>query len=209
MGSGSGGSGGGAGGGGRKALGGGGGKNVEDLAKGDKDLISAYSGAYIPGMDRLQGINAEELNKHLYNAEWNSLQSAAQQAAAKGFQKELDAALNKIKSSPGTTYRVVANPLVGVGEAGLASQYVPGQVAKFNAFLSTASTKNAASFSYESAAAGSVRLTIKGKTGKSIAKVSEYAPEKEILFGSGKKFMVNSRTWNTSNRTWDIAMTEI
>jgi len=204
MGSGSGGSGAGGGGGGRKVVGGGGQVEADKLGDFDRENINAYTGGTVEGGERFSHLNAEELNKMLYDDFTTLTPEGAK------YRTMLNKSLDKVVDSPGKSYRI--EKLHGLDKHGIdsyAQQFEPGKPHKFKGFLSTATNKDAGAFSYKDAGRG-VRFKVSGKHGKNISSISEYGTaEAEKLFKSGSKFMVESRSWNASQNTWDVALKEI
>lgn len=176
------------------------------------EAIHAYTGGYVEGGDRFTGINAEKLNESLYAPGSTYGMPAEYKAQLKNYESELNRELNLLKSYKGETYRIVRDnsttTLSFMDQGKIASKFEPGKLHHFKEFLSTSKTPESL-FNYNKARS-QVRFKIHGKSGKHIDAVSKYkGAEDEVLFGSGKNFMINSKKWNTKNKTWDIEMTEI
>lgn len=190
------------------------GELVEDLPAHVQGPIHAYTGGHVPGGERFAGLNAEKLNRSLYDPEGfkRTLDLAGESPAsiadymkrAKGYQAELDSALSAVKNYQGEVYRTISDP------GGLiAKQYEPGSVATMKGFTSTSRSPNPSYKAFNSTGANNSRFIIQSKTGKHIERVSNYVPEQEVLFRSGTSFRVVSRTWNAERKTWDIKLAEI
>lgn len=175
------------------------------LEKYDKDNIKAYTGGKVlEGGERFGGLNAEELNRTLYNPT-----EYPPTAVSKNFEKILNASLDKVKDMKGEVYRTVVDESVASNALGLAANYVPGKTVTLKEFASTSRVKNNhTGYAYTKLNYG-LRLKIQSKHGKAIAKISRFSNEREVLFKSGTTFHVTSRTWNQARSTWDITMTEI
>lgn len=190
------------------------GELVQDLPANVQGPIHAYTGGKIPGGERFAGLNAEKLNRSLYDPEGfkrtlNLAGESPQQIAdymkrAKGYQVELDAALSKVRNYEGEVYRSV------VDEGGaIAKQYEPGSVATMKGFTSASRSPNPSYKAFNSTGEGHTRFIIQSKTGKHIEQISLFEKEREVLFRSGTSFRVVSRTWNAQRGTWDIKLAEI
>lgn len=97
------------------------------------------------------------------------------------YAKSLNAALDRLPPHVGVTERgssVPANEL---------AQYQPGIIIEERAFTSTGKGKK---FS------GNVSFEIHGRTGRDVSKLSSHPHEKEVLFKSGTRFKVVSRSGN-------------
>ena len=179
------------------------GKLVQNLPEKQQEAIKAYTGAYVPGGDRFAGLNAEELNRALYDKEgFISTYGRAQYTRALRFKEELDSSLSKVASYRGEVYRVIA-------DNGLSERFVPGKVHTFNEFLSTSRTPRSSYKAFVSSGPGQIRFIIQSKKGKLIEQVSAYGGEKEVLFRSGSSFMITKKVPNHSRGTVDIWMKEI
>jgi len=184
---------------------------AEQLPKKYQDVIHAYTGGQVSGGERFAGINAEKMNKALYDPVHAGTLSEDVLKRTKAYEKELNIALEHGAKYQGESYRVVSNYQAGkrAGTQGLAERFETGKVAKFDEFLSTAHGVDS-TFTYRGASTSQMRFRIHGKTGVKIEDISKYGmAEKEVLFGSGKKFMVNSKKWNTVRGNWDIEITEL
>jgi hypothetical protein len=104
----------------------------------------------------------------------------------------------------GETYRVI-NDRTG----DIAAKYTPGNIMRHQDFLSTSRSPSPSYQPFASARSGQTRFIIQSKSGKLVENISEYTAEREVLFRSGTKFKVTSKTYNTARGTWDITLTEI
>lgn len=190
------------------------GPQAQQLPKKQQESILAYSGGQVKGGERFAGINAEKLNKVLYDkggANYIKMSDPDKYKRMMDFKAELNSSLSNAAKYQGETYRVVGNYDAGkaVGRQGLAERFKAGEVAHFDEFISSAHSAESV-FSYKSASSAQMRFKITGKSGVNIERVSTYgSAETEVLFGSGKNFMVTSKKWNTVRQNWDISMTEI
>ena len=121
--------------------------------------------------------------------------------------EHLDAVLAKLPAYKKTTYRV----LDVYGEQELAkfvSQHEVGAVVSYKQFVSSA--KEPGSFGSWATWSGKniVRLTIEGKSGRSIQHLSQFTSEKEVLFGRKARFTVTHRSQRGSGG-WDITIKEL
>ena len=190
---------------------------VEKLAQADKDSIIAYSGAYVDGGERFKGLNAEKVNRSLYDPEGfkRTLEMAGESPAsvadyvkrAKAYQVELDRSLSKVRDYEGEVYRVVSN--AEIGGKRLSDSFVAGKPVSFKEFLSTSRAPNGSYKSFAKAGNNEIRFKIASKHGKSIEKVSWATSEREVLFKSGSSFNVVSKTYNAERGSWDIVLSEI
>lgn len=190
---------------------------AENLPTTAQDSIIAYSGAYVQGGERFRGLNAEKLNRSLYDPEGfkRTLELAGETPEAiadyvkraKAYKVELDESLSRVRNYSGEVYRVVDN--VNVGGRQLADTFEAGKVAHFKEFLSTSRAPNPSYKAYANASIDEVRFKIKSKRGKSIETISGHGPEREVLFKSGSSFRVTRKVWNQGRGTWDIDMEEI
>lgn len=191
---------------------------VEKLAKADKDSIIAYSGAHVDGGERFKGLNAEKVNRSLYDPEGfkRTLKMAGESEEsiadyvkrAKAYQVELDRSLSKVRNYEGEVYRTISNSDLGGGRR-IADSFEAGKPVTFREFLSTSRAPNGAYKAYAKAGNGEIRFKIQSKSGKSIEKVSWATSEREVLFKSGSSFNIVSKTYNQSRGSWDIVMEEI
>lgn len=192
------------------------GVEVTKLTKYEQEAIEAYTGKWIKtaGGDRFKGLNAEELNRYLYDRDGfiqrlkNKGKTPGEIAdlltRAEGFKTELNAHLAKVRSYRGEVYRVIDDY-----GGSLAGRYVPGKTVTLNEFVSTSRALDASSFPFIRAQTGKTRFIIQSKSGKMIEKISEFTTEREVLFRSGTSFRVISKTYNKSRQTWDIRLAEI
>lgn len=231
------------GGGGRARIGGGGGAakvdsasrqdvpnlgtKVTDLPQADQDIISAYTGKFVDGLDHLSGLNAEELNETL--RDWRSGvpfdPTNSTHRVAQRYMDDLNDALNRMEPTTGKTlYRVIddntissrpSNSIAGNPRHGdISDLFREGHVAEFADFLSTSKTQNSSYKPYAKQEGTYLKAPIRIKinssySGRDIEAVSRFQPEREVLFGTGKKFMVTSKKWNAKRKTWDVTMEEI
>lgn len=96
------------------------------------------------------------------------------------FSKSLNAGLDKLPSFTSPTYRKAS---LTPEQAAL---YEPGHIIEERGFMST--SKNAGTW------AGSHTFEVKGKNGKDIQKLSSHPSEAEVLFKSGSRFEVLSKS---------------
>jgi hypothetical protein len=112
----------------------------------------------------------------------NQLRAGKMTEAQDKFRRSLNAGLDKLPSHNETTYR----------KASLDSQqsalYEVGYVVEERGFMST--SKNQGTWS------GDHNFTVHGKNGKDIQKLSSHPSEAEVLFKSGSRFKVVSRSGN-------------
>lgn len=176
------------------------GELVENLPTQDIETIRSYTGGAMV-KPKVMALKADDLNSILrepYTA------PQVMKKAARVYEKDLNMSLSKVKSYKGETYRVIED-----SGGAIAAKYSPGNIVKQNEFISTSRSPNAAAFSYTRARSGSTRFKIQSKTGKPIEKTSYHQTEHEVLFRSGSRFKVTSKTWNEARNTWDIGLTEI
>jgi len=188
------------------------------------EAIHGYTGGKVPGGERFKDMNAEKLNQALYdpeafvaNMKASGYTRAQALQKAKQYKDELNAELNALKSYQGEVYRVVGNSQHG-GQY-LSAKYQVGKVAKHEEFLSTSKSIRPSYQPFQmakgkvgtgaNAEATKIRFVIKSKSGKLIEGKSNFVTEEEVLFGSGKSFMVTKKTLNRERGTWDIHMTEL
>lgn len=100
------------------------------------------------------------------------------------FSKKLDKALSKMPVHNKTTYRTI-NILKKDLPVFLA-RYKTGSIVEEIQFTSTSQIKKNKSFK------GNVQFIIHGKTGRDIEKISLYPHEREVLFQTKKRFLVDS-----------------
>jgi len=176
------------------------GKMASNLPEKDRQAIEAYTGKYVTGGERFAQITAEDLNSYLRTGTIsNSLKNPA-----KNYAKELNKNLSKVRSYKGETYRIVRD-----SGGGIAQKYTPGNIVRQPDFISASRSTMASSFPYARAKQGHTRFKIQSKTGKPIEDVSRFPGEMEVLYKSGTKFSVTSKTWNQARNTWDITLTEL
>jgi hypothetical protein len=190
------------------------GKNVEHLPGADIQPITAYSGGHIMGGERFKGLNAEKLNRSIYDPKGfkQTLELSGESDAviadyvkrAGAFKNELNASLDKVRNYEGQVYRTINDR-----SATLADAYVPGKPVVLKEFVSTSRSSTPSYRPFEGADEGQTRFVIKSKTGKWIEKVSNFSEENEVLFRSGTRFMVKSKKYNRTRGTWDIFMDEM
>lgn len=190
------------------------GVKAEQLAAKDSGPARAYTGAHVEGFDHYAGLNAEKLNRTLYDPAGvrRTLEMAGESQAyiddffkrASRYQKELNTSLDKMKSYQGQTYRTVSD-----SGGQLAAKYQPGKPVTMKEFVSASRSTNPSYKPYDLASTGSTRFIIQSKSGKLVEKISQYQAEREVLFKSGSKFMVTSKKFNSERGTWDISLKEL
>lgn len=190
------------------------GTKAEFLPADEVASIIGYTGGKVPGGERFKGLNAEKLNRSLYDPEGfkRTLELAGESPAsiadyvkrAAKYKDELNASLSKLRNYEGQVYRTISDT-----SGNLAKMYEPGKPITLKEFVSTSRSPRPSYMAFEHASTGSTRFVIESKTGKWIESVSNYAAEKEVLFRSGTKFMVTKKTYNKDRGTWDIHMKEI
>ena len=190
------------------------GVKAEQLSPQDAASISAYTGMQVPDGERFAGLNAEKVNRSLYDPQGfvNKLKSQGRTPSeiddlvkrAGQYERELNRSLSKLRSYEGEVYRTIDD-----AGGSIADQFVPGQTVSMKGFTSTSRSTNPSYMPFAKAKSGKTRFVIKSKTGKSIEKVSEYAEEREVLFGTKAKFSVRSNTYNEARGTRDIYLEEI
>jgi hypothetical protein len=206
----------------------GGGTAVENLPQPNQDIISAYTGKYVEGLEHLDGMNAEDLNEVL--REWGSGApfdpTNPKHRIAQRYMDDLNESLDKIQPhTKGNLYRVIDDGSIASRPNNFATDTTPrhgnisdlfqeGRVSHFDDFLSTSKSPNSSYKPYEHQQGTSVNAPIRLKitsshSGRDIQNVSRFKDEKEVLFGTGKKFLVTSKKWNTNRNTWDITMEEL
>jgi len=176
------------------------GKMASDLPEKDRQAIEAYTGKIVPGGEKYTGLNAEKLNEYLRGADY----PGEMVKRARNYTKELNANLSKVRSYKGETYRIVRD-----SGGGIAQKYTSGNIVRQPDFISASRSTMASSFPYARAKQGFTRFKIQSKTGKPIEGVSRFPGEMEVLYKSGTKFSVTSKTWNSARNTWDIELTEL
>lgn len=186
------------------------GKLDTDITDKQAEAIIAYSGGHVPGGDRFAGINAEKLNKSLYDPTYYASLSPDMKRKVALYKAELNASLDKVKKYQGETYRVIKNYVdTATRSEGIASSYQVGKTITFNEFLSTSRRPDSA-FPYLAASSVNTRIKIQGKTGRLIENRSIFGKdEAEVTYQTGRTFMVTSKKWNTRRYNWDIEMTEV
>lgn len=115
------------------------------------------------------------LNSHLREGKMSKTQWA--------FTQSLNAGLDKLPKHTETTYRKAtlnANQL---------ALYEPGMIIEERGFMST--SKNQGTWS------GDTQFIVHGKSGRDIQKLSSHPSEAEVLFKSGTRFEVVSKSGNT------------
>lgn len=190
------------------------GVNVENLTRSERAAIEAYTGSKVPGGERFSGLNAEKLNRYLYDKEGfvRTLELAGESPAkiadylkrAEAYKVELNRALDKVRNYQGQVYRTISD---STGE--LAARYEPGKAVTLREFVSTSRSTNPSYKPFDLAGTGETRFLIQSKTGKWVEKVSHFRPEREVLFKSDTSFMVTKKVFNRSRGTWDIHLKEL
>jgi len=197
-----------------------GGRGVKEFGKWDYENLHAYSGGRVPDGERFHGINAEELNRSIYDPKGFIADHGAEQYAyAQQYAADLSESLSKVQPNVGTTYRVMKTPDgmgAGINNA-MTDQFQVGKALDYKGFVSSSGSKNSSYLAYNdvygSGSGGTVwpavRIQIAGKSGIEIRKAAKYHDEYEVLFPTDKKFMVTSKNWNPQRETWDISMREL
>lgn len=190
------------------------GVKVESMEASQRASIEAYTGKKVAGGERFKGLNAEKLNRSLYDPEGfkRTLEMAGEPPSviadyvrrADAFKRELNTALDQVRNYEGEVYRTISD-----SGGKLAGMYEPGKAVTMKEFVSTSRSTNPSYKAFDMAGTGDTRFIIQSKTGKWVEKVSQYGPEREVLFKSGSKFMVQSKTFNKSRGTWDVRLKEI
>lgn len=182
---------------------------VENMPKEVQDSIVAYTGGEVTGGARFGRMSAEELNRVLRDPEFRESLGRLDPARLKiadAYQKELNRSLDRLRSYKGEVYRTIDD-----ATGNIAKKFEPGRPYKFDEFLSTSRSTNPSYKPFADARRGQTRFKIEatGKGGKWVEKISEFTPEREVLFKSGSRFMVTSRKFNAQRGTWDISLREI
>ena len=185
---------------------------AEKLAKKDQEAIHAYTGGFVDDGIRFEDLNAEKVNKALYDpVGFKAEHGEEMYKRAKAYANELEADLNKVASYKGEVYRTSLMPPERI------AQYKEGGVVQFDNFLSSSASPVS---SYKAFAdlqeymtlpqeSWATRFVINSKHGKLIRSISEFRREEEVLFNKGSKFKVTKKVWNPDRNTWDIHMEEI
>ena len=184
---------------------------VESLTEAQTDAITAYQGFQVANGERFKGLNAEKVNKALYDKEhWNSLTSV-EKSQVLAYKDELIRNLDLVKKYKGDTYRVLDNPVGSIADPGLHSKYEVGKINVHSEFLSTSRTHNAA-FNYDLAHDVQMRIRITGKNGRSVElneRAKGFMGEREVLFKPNTVTITTSKKWNIDRHNWDIEITEM
>jgi hypothetical protein len=185
-----------------------------ELSPADRDAISAYTGLKVDNGERFAGLNAENLNKSLYDKQgfidelklggYTPSEISDLVKRAEAYKVELNASLNKLKNYEGEVYRTIKDP-----GRGFVDKYVVGKPTRMDEFVSTSRATNPSYMPYHRAMNGKIRFKIQSKSGKMVENVSRFYEEREVLFRSGTKFMVRSKNYNADRGTWDIDLVEL
>lgn len=190
------------------------GVKVEQLSAAERASIEAYTGAHVAGGERFAGLNAEKLNRSLYDPEGfkRTLELAGESPAsvadyvrrAAQYKAELNTALDKVRNYQGQVYRMISD-----SGGNLAAKYEVGKTTVLREFVSTSRSTNPSYKPFDMAGTGDTRFVIQSKTGKWVERVSRYGPEREVLFKSDTAFMTTKKVFNRERGSWDIYLTEL